>query len=151
MDEQDERPIKKKKKRKRRKKINITDNLLKTSLLPPPPLTRALRDLQTIESISSICNQIKREMTDYQPIESTPVCVPQFDSLVTATKQMNIIQPKAIVPESPENMAFGEPDLQVEEDIILPGCYWGAIGEQTIFNQKTAITNVEQVFNKLKL
>ena len=149
MDEQDERPTKTRKKtRKRRKKINITTNLLKP---PPPPLTRALRDLQTIKDISSVCDQLKREMTDYQPIESTPVCVPQFDSLVTATKQMNIIQPKAIVPESPENMVFGDPDLQVEEDIILPGCYWGAIGEQTIFNRKSGITNVEQIFNKLKL
>jgi len=143
----DERPTNKpKKRRKQRKKKIITPSVSN----PPTEASLALRDLKTIEGICKISNEIKLDMTAYQPIESTP-CVPQFDRLVTATKQMNIIQSKAIIPESPENMVFGEPDLQVmEEDIILPG-YWGAIGEKVICNQNTASINVEQVFNKLKL
>lgn len=151
MDERDKRPIKKKRKRgKRQKNKRIAATVLKS---PPPTITRALLDLQTIESINKICDEIKSNMTDYQPIESLEVPMPQFDKPVISTEKINITQPKPIVPESPENMVLGEPDVQItEEDIIIPGCYWGAVGEVTTpSNAETAIINMGKTFNKLKL
>lgn len=152
MDKADKTSIQKKRKRgKRPKNKKITTNNPVVLKPPIPTIKRALLDLQTIESMDKICNEIKKSMPCDNLVAPVTVCTPQIDSLVTYAAQSLIIRPQSIVPESPENIVFGEPDAQVaEEDIILPGCYWGAVGEIPSAS-KPAIDNMEKIFNKLKL